>query len=106
MALVKKGIERLGAINDQVTEELAWMMGRPTRYGGEFGGVNERTQYMAEIAAEGLADLVLEDSDTLPPLHPPRTARRGAGDRALELPLHDRDQHHRAGAHRRQQRWC
>ena len=64
VALVKAGIERLGAINDQVTEELAWMMGRPTRYGGEFRGVNERTQYMAEIAEEGLADLVLEDSDT------------------------------------------
>jgi len=62
--LVKSGIERLGAINDQVTVELAWMMGRPVRYGGEFGGVNERTQYMAEVAAEGLRDFVLEDSDT------------------------------------------
>ena len=64
VALVQNAVERLGAINDQVTEELAWMMGRPTRYGGEFGGVNERTQYMAGIAAEGLADIVLEDSDT------------------------------------------
>ena len=64
IALVKKGIERLGEINDQVTQELAWMMGRPVRYGGEFGGVNERAQYMTQIAAEGLRDFTLEDSDT------------------------------------------
>jgi hypothetical protein len=30
-----------------VVEEIAWQMGRPTRYGGEFGGVNARTDYMA-----------------------------------------------------------
>jgi acyl-CoA reductase-like NAD-dependent aldehyde dehydrogenase len=46
-----------------VVEELAWQMGRPTRYGGEFGGVNARTDYMASIAAETLAPQVIEDSD-------------------------------------------
>ena len=39
-------------------------MGRPVRYGGEYGGFSERLSYMAEIAAEGLAEDVIEDSDT------------------------------------------
>ena len=38
-------------------------MGRPTRFGGEFGGVNARTDYMSEIAAQTLAPTVIEDSD-------------------------------------------
>ncbi len=38
-------------------------MGRPMRYGGEFGGFNERVTYMAGIAEEGLAPMVVEDSD-------------------------------------------
>jgi acyl-CoA reductase-like NAD-dependent aldehyde dehydrogenase len=50
IALVKAGVARLNDMNDEVVPELAWMMGRPVRYGGEFGGVNERTAYMAEIA--------------------------------------------------------
>jgi acyl-CoA reductase-like NAD-dependent aldehyde dehydrogenase len=33
------------------------------RYGGEFGGVNDRTNYMSDIAAEALAPKVVEDSD-------------------------------------------
>ncbi|MFM7442636.1 MAG: aldehyde dehydrogenase family protein, partial [Tabrizicola sp.] len=38
-------------------------MGRPIRYGqGEMGGVNARTDYMAEIAAETLAPHMIEDS--------------------------------------------
>jgi acyl-CoA reductase-like NAD-dependent aldehyde dehydrogenase len=50
-------------MKDAVVEELAWQMGRPTRYGGEFGGVNERAGYMAGIAEEALAPIVVEDSD-------------------------------------------
>jgi hypothetical protein len=38
------------------------MMGRPVRYGGEFGGVQERADYMAEIAEQALAPIVIEDS--------------------------------------------
>jgi acyl-CoA reductase-like NAD-dependent aldehyde dehydrogenase len=38
-------------------------MGRPVRLGGEFGGVNERANYMAGIAAEALAPTVVESSD-------------------------------------------
>ena len=50
IALVKAGVAALIAIKDVLVEELAWQMGRPTRFGGEFGGVNERATYMAGIA--------------------------------------------------------
>ncbi len=62
IALVMKGVERLGQMQD-IVPELAWMMGRPVRYGGEFGGMNERATYMAGIAAEALAPMVVEQSD-------------------------------------------
>jgi acyl-CoA reductase-like NAD-dependent aldehyde dehydrogenase len=63
IALVKSGVARLLAMKDLLVEELAWQMGRPTRYGGEFGGVTERTDYMAAIAAAALSPMVAEDSD-------------------------------------------
>ena len=49
-------------MKDRVVEEIAWQMGRPTRFGGEFGGVNARTDYMSDIAAETLAPRMVEDS--------------------------------------------
>ncbi|MBC7737231.1 MAG: aldehyde dehydrogenase family protein [Candidatus Saccharibacteria bacterium] len=64
IALVKDGVARLNAMKDAVVTEIAWQMGRPTRFGGEFGGVNARTDYMADIAAEALAPTMVEDSDT------------------------------------------
>jgi len=64
IALVQAGVARLNAMQDVVVEELAWQMGRPTRYGGEFGGVNARTEYMSGIAADTLAPTVVEDSAT------------------------------------------
>ena len=63
IALVKTGISKLNEMKDQIVTELAWQMGRPTRFGGEFGGVNARTDYMAEIAATTLAPTMVEDSD-------------------------------------------
>ena len=63
IALVKAGVARLNEMKDEVVVELAHMMGRPVRYGGEFGGVNERTEYMGSIAARSLAPLVAEESD-------------------------------------------
>jgi acyl-CoA reductase-like NAD-dependent aldehyde dehydrogenase len=63
IALVKAGIAKLNAMKDRVVEELAWQMGRPARYGGEFGGVNDRTAYMSEIAAETLSPMVVENSN-------------------------------------------
>ena len=62
VALVNKGIEILGTMTDALVTELTWQMGRPVRYGGEFGGVAERSGRMAELAAEGLAPIVVEDS--------------------------------------------
>jgi acyl-CoA reductase-like NAD-dependent aldehyde dehydrogenase len=63
IALVKAGVAALNAIKDVVVDEIAWQMGRPTRFGGEFGGVNARTDYMSDIAAATLAPHMVEDSD-------------------------------------------
>lgn len=63
IARVNAGIAALNGMKDRVVEELAWQMGRPVRYGGEFGGVNERAGYMATIAAEALAPIVAESTD-------------------------------------------
>ncbi len=59
--LVRGGVARLGAMNDEIVRELARMMGRPVRFGGEFGGVEERTEHMATIAREALAPMVVAD---------------------------------------------
>ncbi|EAQ43250.1 aldehyde dehydrogenase, putative [Roseobacter sp. MED193] len=62
--LVMAGVAAVGAMNDEIVPELAHMMGRPVRYGGEFGGFNERSSYMAQIAETALADIeVGEDED-------------------------------------------
>jgi acyl-CoA reductase-like NAD-dependent aldehyde dehydrogenase len=63
IALVGEAVAALEAINADLVVELAHQMGRPVRYGGEMGGVRERTAYMADIAAESLAPMVVEDSD-------------------------------------------
>ncbi len=57
MQLVLKCVARLNEMADVVVEELAWQMGRPVRYGGEFKGFNERSNYVATIAADALAPL-------------------------------------------------
>lgn len=57
--LVLKGMEAVGAMNDAIVPELAHMMGRPVRYGGEFGGFEERTRHMAGIAQQALADIAV-----------------------------------------------
>ncbi len=61
--LVRKGIARVGEMNDEIVPELARMMGRPVRYGGEFGGFEERGSHMADIAEAALAPIVIESSD-------------------------------------------
>lgn len=60
--LVMAGVAKVGEMNEEIVPEIAHQMGRPIRYGGEFGGFNERASYMAEIAEEALADIELEDS--------------------------------------------
>ena len=61
--LVMAGIEQIGKEKDRMVEELAHQMGRPIRYGGEFSGFQERGAYMASIAKEALAPLMIEDSE-------------------------------------------
>ncbi|UWQ91520.1 aldehyde dehydrogenase family protein [Rhodobacteraceae bacterium M382] len=62
--LVMAGVAAVGAMNDAIVPELAHMMGRPIRYGGEFGGFNERASHMASIAAEALADIAVGEDAT------------------------------------------
>jgi acyl-CoA reductase-like NAD-dependent aldehyde dehydrogenase len=47
-------LEALVSMTDEIVPEIAWQMGRPVRYGGEFGGVRERVSYMVEIAEQAL----------------------------------------------------
>ncbi|WP_428644700.1 aldehyde dehydrogenase family protein [Roseibium sp.] len=59
--LVMKGVALVGEDNAGIVPELARMMGRPVRYGGEFGGFQERAAYMASIAEEALAPVTVEE---------------------------------------------
>jgi acyl-CoA reductase-like NAD-dependent aldehyde dehydrogenase len=61
--LVLAGVASVGENTERMAEELAHQMGRPIRYGGEFGGFEERAKYMASIAEEALAPIVIEESD-------------------------------------------
>jgi len=56
-------VAKIGELNDVIVPELAHMMGRPIRYGGEFGGFNERASYMASIAEDALKPIIVEESD-------------------------------------------
>ncbi len=64
IALVRAGVAAVGAMNDEIVPELAHMMGRPTRYGGEFGGFDERASHMADIAEASLADIEVGENAT------------------------------------------
>ncbi|MGO7381108.1 aldehyde dehydrogenase family protein [Rhizobium ruizarguesonis] len=61
--LVLKGAARLNEMSDVVVPELAWQMGRPVKYGGEYKGFNERSNYVASIAADALAPVIVEESE-------------------------------------------
>jgi acyl-CoA reductase-like NAD-dependent aldehyde dehydrogenase len=63
IALVLRANEIIGQQTERMAEELAHQMGRPIRYGGEYGGFNERVSYMASIAEDALAPITVEDSD-------------------------------------------
>ena len=63
ISLVLAGVTSLGTMNAEITTELAWQMGRPVRYGGEFSGVSERASYMASIAETALAPIEIENSE-------------------------------------------
>ena len=61
--LVRLGVAAIGAMNEEIVPEIAWQMGRPVRYGGEFGGFNERASYMADIAIDALAPIEIENGN-------------------------------------------
>ncbi|MEC5324508.1 aldehyde dehydrogenase family protein [Aurantimonas sp. A3-2-R12] len=63
VAIVDRAIAALEAMNDEIVPELARMMGRPVRYGGEIGGVKERAFHMTALAKDALEPTVIEDSD-------------------------------------------
>ena len=47
-------LDALGTMNDEIAVELAWQMGRPVRYGGEKGSVEDRVRGMVALAEEAL----------------------------------------------------
>ncbi len=51
-------LDALLAMNDDIAVELAWQMGRPVRYGGEKGGLEERVRAMVAMAEEALKPYV------------------------------------------------
>lgn len=61
--LVMQGVAKIGDMNDEIVLELAHQMGRPVRYGGEFGGFNERASHMAAIAETALANVEVGEDD-------------------------------------------
>ena len=61
--LVWAAVAIIGQQNDDIVPELAWQMGRPIRYGGEFAGFQERSSFMADIAPRSLAPIAIEDSN-------------------------------------------
>ncbi len=62
IAKVQGFVAALLAMKDEMVPELAWQMGRPVRYGGEFGPAKERADHMASIAAQALANVEIESS--------------------------------------------
>ena len=59
--IVAAAVRHLAAAKDDIALELAWMMGRPLRYGGgELNGVAERVTYMSAIAEDALKPVVHE----------------------------------------------
>ncbi len=59
----RAALDALAAMQDEIVPEIAWQMGRPVRYGGENGGVQERGQYMIDIAEEALRPHVPAQKD-------------------------------------------
>jgi acyl-CoA reductase-like NAD-dependent aldehyde dehydrogenase len=58
--IMLRALDALTAMNDEVVPELARMMGRPVRYGGELRSLSERITHMVAIAGAALAPVVPE----------------------------------------------
>ena len=51
-------LDALVAMNDDIAKELAWQMGRPVRYGGEKGSVEDRVRGVVAFAEQALKPYV------------------------------------------------
>ena len=60
-AILDRFLEILRAQNDDVAVEMAWQMGRPVRYGGEFRSFEERVRYLIDLAPSALAPMMPAD---------------------------------------------
>ncbi|MFI2813118.1 aldehyde dehydrogenase family protein [Microbulbifer sp. M83] len=62
VAIVRQAVMLMLDRRARLGEELCWMMGRPIRFAeGEILGFAERANYMADIAADSLADIRLPE---------------------------------------------
>ncbi|MBL4666202.1 MAG: aldehyde dehydrogenase family protein [Sneathiella sp.] len=62
--LLEKCVANFVSKKEAISEELAWQMGRPIRYGaGEVGGFEERASHMISIAEESLKPVSVEEKD-------------------------------------------
>lgn len=50
--------EAMLAMEADIVPEIAWQMGRPVRFGGEFGPFKERIDYMVSIAEDALQPVI------------------------------------------------
>ncbi|QFR34259.1 aldehyde dehydrogenase family protein [Ancylobacter sp. TS-1] len=60
-ALVLRFLDAMLAMSQEIVPELAQQMGRPVRYGGEFGGFEERVRYVVDMAPAALSPVIPHD---------------------------------------------
>lgn len=56
-AAMSRFLEAMRTLNPAIVPELAWQMGRPVRYNGEFRSLEERVRYLVSIAERALEPL-------------------------------------------------
>jgi acyl-CoA reductase-like NAD-dependent aldehyde dehydrogenase len=61
-ALVLRFLNAMLSMSGEIVPELAWQMGRPVRYGGEFGGFEERVRYVVDMAEDALKPVIPHDA--------------------------------------------
>jgi acyl-CoA reductase-like NAD-dependent aldehyde dehydrogenase len=54
-AILSRFLEAMERLNGEIVPELAWQMGRPVAYGGEYRSLAERVRAMVSMAQEALA---------------------------------------------------
>ncbi|MCJ8142664.1 aldehyde dehydrogenase family protein [Ancylobacter sp. A5.8] len=61
-AHVLRFLDAMLSMSAEIVPELAWQMGRPVRYGGEFGGFEERVRYVVDMAEDALKPVIPHDA--------------------------------------------